>query len=148
MGTSAILARFVTTKSWNSGAKYCLINLLRALVSIKGSVLVIVSAPSCRLVPFAAQPVHDQPQRGRVENLIAAECRHPVVAFAVEPFVLRIGDDANEPFARAVAGEVRPAGILARLAELMTFGAAHGVAREERPALGDGRGVALVGLAL
>ena len=33
----------------------------------------IVQASPSRLIPFATQPVHDQPQRGRIENLIATE---------------------------------------------------------------------------
>jgi len=73
---------------------------------------------------FAVQPVGDEFNRMRIENFLFTECRHPIVALAIKTFVLRIGNDADEPFARAVTGEVRPSPRRCRACELMALGAA------------------------
>ena len=82
------------------------------------------------------------------ELFVGAERRHAVVAFAEEAFVFGIADERRQPFARAVAGEVRGirTGVLA--VELMTLRAVHGVAREEFFSFVDHGGVACVRIAL
>src|SRR5438477_12455403 len=67
-----------------------------------------------------------------VEDFVFGEGGHAVVAFAEEAGVGRVRDEGQKPFARAVVGEVGRRGVLVRHVKLVAFGAAHGLAGNER----------------
>src|SRR5437762_3861918 len=73
--------------------------------------------------------------------------RHTVVAFTVEFWVRRIRNKADQPLARAIAGQVRAGRIFIRFAESVTLGAID-VAFEQLAAGGNVYGGLGIGSAL
>src|SRR6266702_1923726 len=100
-----------------------------------------------RLVPLAAQPVGQQADRLRVEDFFIAESGHAVVAFAVVGRVFGIGQQADDPAPRTVAGEVGGGGVFVLLAELVAYGAAE-LRAQQAAAFADEGGILLVDLDL
>src|SRR6266700_2278599 len=100
-----------------------------------------------RLVPLAAQPVRQQADGLRVEDFFIAESGHAVVAFAVVGRVFGIGQQADDPAPRTVAGEVGGGGVFVFLAELVAFGAAE-LRAQQAAAFADEGGILLVDLDL
>ena len=83
----------------------------------------------------------------RVENFLFSESGHPVVALAVKPLVLGIADEADEPVARTIAGEVGSGRIFVLLVKLVALGAAHVRRGDEGAAFFNRSGVLGIGVA-
>ena len=73
--------------------------------------------------PISTQPIHYESDGLGIENFFVAEGGHPIVALAVVAGVARICDEADQPFARAVSGQVRPSGIFILILKLMAIDA-------------------------
>ena len=104
-----------------------------------------------RLVPLSPQPIDQQFQILPAEDVLLRigrrfrVGRHAVVFLAVEPLVGRIADDADEPVAAAVAGQVGALRPCRFAVEGVAFGA---VVLDKLLPGGDIRGIAGVGVAL
>src|SRR5437763_792533 len=97
-----------------------------------------------RLIPHSTEPIGDQADGFFAENLVAAKGRHPVVALAVKVRMRRVADEANQPFARAVAGQFGTAGVFIFLLKRMTI-RTFGLVLYQRAAFLNQRGIALIG---
>src|SRR5207253_10508758 len=70
------------------------------------------------LVPIASQPVGYQSNCFCIKNFIIAVFLHAVVVLAIVALLLGIANHPDEPFARAVAGQVRPGGLFVLFVKL------------------------------